>query len=264
MKTLAGFLAVLAWGLLFGVTGIRTTLATPVVWETDFGDEVTSLTGEDDATDSVSLSFEFPFLDDFYSDIAISTNGQIGLGTSTPDTYDPSESDLYDAGQPIIAPFWTDLDLGSMGEIDVNDFGDRVVVTWNNVGSYENEDAPFTFQVQLLEDGTIIFAFNGISSIVDDLSEDIIIGISPGDGFDPGSIDYTADAPFTGGDTIYEYIAYGDEPFDLDQATITFTPAGSFDVTVEFPEQIPEPGTLALLGFGLAGIGAMRRRKRKA
>ena len=40
-------------------------------------------------------------------------------------------------------------------------FGDRAVITWNNVGSAANELAPFLFQAQLIDDGTIIFGYNG-------------------------------------------------------------------------------------------------------
>jgi len=166
------------------------SFAAPAIWEADFGPAIDDLTGMDDDEACVELSFDFPFDGINFRIIWVGTNGALQLGNMGVDAeidYDVwSEMfefycDLY----PIIAPFITDLDLYSTGTIHFNDFGDRAVFTWNEVGTNKNETALLTFQVQLHRDGTIVFAYNGIlddpaESLLDDLDEGIVVGITTG------------------------------------------------------------------------------------
>jgi hypothetical protein len=48
----------------------------------------------------------------------------------------------------------------------------------------------------------------------------------------------------------------GNDTFKLLQLTAEYDPGGGGP-----PQDVSEPGTLAILGLGLAGIGALRRRK---
>lgn len=253
--------------------------ATPAIWESDFGGVITVLTGEDDEQTSQTLSFLFPFAGSSYSEVFIGTNGGLQLGTLGLDG--EIDYDLWeDFGEfladgnpvdPLILPFNTDLDLGSMGTIHFNDFSDRAVITWNNVGSFENELAPFLFQAQLIDNGTIIFGYNGLpSDLITDLDEGIVVGISPSDNpADPGTSDFLGNSPFTSGTTIYEIWCYDDalgcdnidgtqlnDAFDLDMQNVIFTPVGSSGYAVT----IPEPTTGLLVALGLAGLAALRRR----
>lgn len=263
-------------GLLTAALGIAPAGATPLIWETDFGAVLGDLTEEDDEEQDVMLGFMFPFLGSDYSDVSVSTNGVVGLGGDIDFTCCPDEDDLFDSEGPTIAPFWSDMDLDEMGTIHFNVFDEaiaRAVFTWNAIGSFEDEFAPFTFQLQLLEDGRIIFGYNGISPTVDNLDEDLVVGLSPGNDVpDPGENDYTADSPFAGGDTIYEVFREGLEPFDLDQANLVFTPIGSFLVELIVDDlqdppppppdpSIPEPATVLLLGLGLGGLFLGHRRR---
>ncbi|MGR3317755.1 MAG: PEP-CTERM sorting domain-containing protein [Candidatus Anammoxibacter sp.] len=163
--------------------------------------------------------------------------------------------------------FNTDLDLTSTGTIHFNDFGDRAVFTWNEVGTNEDELALVTFQAQLLADGTIIFGYNGIfdgqgEDLIDSLDEGIVVGISPSLGFDPGTTDLSAGTPFdlSLGTTYYEVWGWDEfdpfnDLFDLDQTNVIFSASS---------EPVPEPATVALMGIGIVGlIGAGYRKRRK-
>lgn len=262
------------------------------LWETDFGNELTDLTGEDEETTSANLAlFDVPFNNIFYDDIFIGTNGGLqlgGLGNDFDLPFNVSNSfDLFIADNaPSVHPFSTDLDLSSGGKVHFKEFSNRAVVTWVGVGSFADPFASFTFQTQLLESGQIIMAWNGIpGDLQTDLDQGIVIGITTGDDPDPGTNHFFADAPFSGGTTIYEIWCFDDisscdsidgdqenptSGFPLDGHAVTFTPLGpggsaGYDVALHSlaPAPVPEPGTLLLLATGFLSLAGYHRFKRR-
>ena len=187
-------------------------LAQPPIWESNFGPAIASLTGQDDATDSVVLSFPFPYDGDPYTTVFVGTNGCIQLGSlGTDDDIDYDHwsyfEEFYDDAAPEICPMNTDWDLGDEGTIHFNDFGNRAVFTWNEVGTNENHFALASFQVQIESSGRIVFGYNGIldnptRDLLTDLDQGIVVGITSSNGFDPGPTDLTG-GPFTAGGTTY-------------------------------------------------------------
>jgi len=194
-----------------------------------------SLTNRDDAFQGVDLSFAFPFQGATYDKLYVSTNGNASLGTNASVTWNASVNTFRGETAPIIAPFWSDLDLRSMGKVFFNDLGDSAVISWDGVGAYTNRTKPFTFEMELVNDGSIMFSYQGISDI-SYLWRDLIIGTSPAGGVaDPGENDFSADTPFNSATSgiVYEYFSRNSETFDLDNTSIVFDPisGGGFSVS---------------------------------
>lgn len=216
----------------------RSALAVPLGWESDFGDEVVALTGDDDDETPVNISFPFPFSGTTYTTVFITNNGAIQLGSLGNDNnislglWSNLASFYDDGGFPLISAFNCDLDQSTTGTIHFKDFGDRAVFTWNEVGTNEEEEHLLTFQIQIFADGRIWCSYNGIlddpgEDLIGSLDEGIVVGISGSTGIDPGPVDLSLPTS-TATDTIYEVWRYTNDPdnslFDLDQLTLVFAP----------------------------------------
>jgi hypothetical protein len=268
-------LSIVALLVAFLVATAAPSAADPPIWESTFGVELPALTGEDDAFQTVGISFPFPFAGETYTFFSVSTNGGIALGTDLFVDYDAWKSanfgdEFLSYGVPVLSPLQTDLDLASMGTVYAADFGDRAVFTWYQVGSETNELAPFTFQAQIHANGDIVFGYNGIpDDLIADLGPGIVIGVTTGDGpTDPGALDLSSNVPFAAGTTAYEvwccnhpelcHVPGGqrNSAFDLDQRNIVFTANGSsgFDV-----KSVPEPGARLLMSGALGALALLRR-----
>ncbi len=86
--------------------------------------------------------------------VFVGTNGDIQFGSLSNDgaiDFDHWSflEDFLDDGAPTVAGFNSDLVLTTSGTIHFNDFGDRAVFTWNEVGTFSDETALLTFQCSL-------------------------------------------------------------------------------------------------------------------
>ncbi len=248
------------------------------MWEPDFGAALGFT--DDDVDDSTFGTFSFPFAATTYTGadiLSISSNGFISLGGSNGHgCCSGNPTDLTGDAFARIAPFWTDLDPETFGDVYLNTFPDddadpeidRVVVTWDTVTLWSG--SPVSVQVQLLEDGNISMGFNKYGFTADD-DNDVLIGISPGGGVtDPASIDYTTDAPFdsVAEPTIYEWFEYTPPPpVDIAQdSNIFFHPNGSggFNISISLENNPPvgsddfgtvaEGGTVSVLVGGFSSV----------
>jgi hypothetical protein len=268
--------------LALGIAVIQSTAvcAQPPVWEAQIGATLPGQALDNVDNGTVNLTFgsmSFPFGGAVYTGndtLNISSNGFLSLGGDNGDgCCDGDPAALTGDAFPRIAPFWTDLDpdgVGGGGDVFLNTFNDdadpeidRIVITFATGSSDCPSDACATLtQVQLLEDGTIIFGYNGIVQTASQTS-DVLVGVSPGNGVaDPGTTDFGATVPFDSAlePTVYQLFT-PPQDFDLDDTNLVFTRngIGGFDVSDTLPDPPPssEPPTWeSALGATIRGTAA--------
>lgn len=153
---------------------------TPVTFGEDKDDAYVS--PMPDAPFLFPIGFDFPFYENTYSQLRVSTNGYLTLDTSVSEQL-PRNLALPSDQKPnnIIAPFWDDLIKGS-GTIYYANGVDYFAVQWSSVSRF-NSSYPLTFQVLLFNNGNILFQYEEMSVGLETLSS-ASVGIEDGDGVD--------------------------------------------------------------------------------
>lgn len=114
--------------------------------------------------ETVNIVFSFPFYGQNYSQVAVSVNGLLTFSTPTyDDSFYPIPSYAYGPSN-LIAPFWTDLETVTSGDIYFKQESDRLVIQYQNVKRAYNEGA-CTFQVILYSTGRIKFQYQSMSGL---------------------------------------------------------------------------------------------------
>ncbi|HJS72955.1 MAG TPA: hypothetical protein VJ921_01620, partial [Vicinamibacteria bacterium] len=129
----------------------------------------------DDASRAFDLLFDFPFLGQSYRQLFLNSDGNFTFGAG--DSASAARSlERFLSGPPRIALFFADLDPSAGGEVRVLNGPDRFVVTWNAVPEW-GEDAPNTFQIEIVRDGTIYMKYGAVVS-----AGSAIVGVATGGG----------------------------------------------------------------------------------
>lgn len=133
----------LALATLIGLSLPATSQAIALLTEADgdFG-ELAMSKNDDGSSTSLTLPFDINFYGTSYTSFFVNNNGNISFNRAvsgfTPTPFPVAE-------QPMIAPFWADVDTRCVtcGEVYVGSANaETVIVTWNNVGFYSNNDSP--------------------------------------------------------------------------------------------------------------------------
>ena len=115
------------------------------------------MSGDDINTGPYPIGFDFEFYGNTYDEFRICTNGFISF-TSTSTAY--SNQPIPGAGAPenLVAPFWDDLNFGSVERAYYYNDGTRLIVAWHDVPHY-SVGGNYTFEVILYPDGTILYQY---------------------------------------------------------------------------------------------------------
>lgn len=232
---------------------------------------------DDCFTSQIPTSFALNYFGGNYSGFYISNNGYITFNSGQ-GTFTPSGLGAGYSGQPIIAPFFADVDTrpANGGTVDYgtgtyagrNAYG----VTWNNVGYYSNHTNLLnTFQLLLTDrsdvangDFDIYFNYNDINWETGDAS-----GGSGGFGGTPAAAGFNSGTgsfyQLPGSLQTRSFENNGSNPL-ITQTNDNVAGQYLFQVRggrIEVPSgAVPEPSTWAmmLVGFGAIGYGSRRRR----
>lgn len=189
-------------------------------------------TGDDIVLASQAIGFAFPFAGTTYTNVHPSTNGFVYLsnaGVPAPGgalccTGTTAQLVL---GSPKICAYWSDLNMISgTGSVFFNALPGKAVITWQDAVEFGvASPAPrFSFQMQLLASGEIVFAYDGRCVIA--TAGDYLVGASEGGGAAvPATSDFSVPG-ITAATTCFELFNNVGLNFDLISQTLQLIPAG--------------------------------------
>ncbi len=127
----------------------------------------TNISG-DDEYGHVDLGFEFPFYEQSWDSVYVSTNGFLSFGQGTSGCCGRDPLPLRQYPNNLIAPFWSDLEIdpdtgGAIWVLSEGQSPNRVVVIEWRYANFYGDDTFVTFAVELHENGDIFMHYEDMS-----------------------------------------------------------------------------------------------------
>jgi hypothetical protein len=161
-------------GAILGQTDNATFTATAVGFSFEniasSGTTITGLTGQDEASVSIPIGFNFPFFGTTNTSVFVSSNGLLTFGAAN--TAFLNADLTSDPTQAAIAPFWDDLLVsgGANSTVRYQVLGSgtnqHLTIQWNQVSFFSGGTSgdTLTFEAQLYVDGRIQFNYLDLTS----------------------------------------------------------------------------------------------------
>jgi len=199
------------------------------------GTPITDILSDDALSAAIPIGFSFVYGIDAYTQVKVSSNGWIGLGTAA-SVHNNINSLSAVTTFPVIAPLWDDLTLvdGACSYTTTGTAPTRVfTVQYQNAGWNYAADNQFNFQAKLYENGKVEFVYGTSTGTPSNASASIGININPGGAQNflsvtpgtPASASFTAEnltiSTFPGNGVKYAFDVVAPVPNDLAAFTIT-------------------------------------------
>ena len=146
------------------------------------GTAVTGISSDDAISGAIALGMVFPYGENSFNEIKVSSNGWIGLG-STQTGSNLSNQLVSTTTLPVLAPLWDDTSLsgGSCEYMLSGTAPNRVfTVQYNNLRWNYSGTNQFNLQVLLYETGKIEFIYGSSTGTPNSPSASIGINMTPG------------------------------------------------------------------------------------
>ncbi|MDZ4121585.1 MAG: hypothetical protein U1C33_04150, partial [Candidatus Cloacimonadaceae bacterium] len=218
-----------------GINDFYTFNATTGTYTPITGTAVTAIHVDDAISAAIPLGFTFVYGDESFTDIKISSNGWIGIGTAQ------TGSNLTNALasttiRPVIAPLWDDLNMnaGTVQYLLSGTAPNRVfTVQFTNAKWNYSATNQFSFQSRIYESGKIDMVYGPSTGAPANASASIGINMAPGgSGWyysvtpgSPATVSMTAEnlsiSTFPAQGTIYEFNPMAPAANDMQALAIT-------------------------------------------
>ncbi len=184
MKQLGLFIvaAALAVACFAGIDEFYSFNATVGTYTPITGTSITSIQGDDMLSEAIDIGFNFPYGEGSYTQVKVSSNGWVGLGTGL--THSNLSNNLNtDNWFPVAAALWDDTSLGA-GSAEYLTSGtapNRIfTVQYTNLRWNYSGDNQFNLQIRLYESGKLDFVYGSATGVPNWPSASIGINMSPG------------------------------------------------------------------------------------